>query len=495
MTDGSVELRIGWGEREITPAGPVLLRGQFHARVSEGVRDPITTTAMAIERVAGGSSADHVVMVSCDLVSIPDELRDGVRERLTGRCAGLDPENVFLSATHTHTAPAIHTSDETCAGMPDYVGIDLDVMDVGDYVRFTIDQVVTAVTDAWSSRRAGGVSWGMGHAVVGYNRRWVSREGEATMYGETKSASFSHIEGYEDHSVNLLFAWDKDRRISGVVVNLACPSQVSEQEYTISADFWHETRIEIRRRLGEGVFLLPQCSPAGDQSPRPIFRKASEERMLEVKGRTRREEIAVRIADAVSEVAQWMDRCVVWDPVLRHTVERVPLARNQVRDEEVEHSLSEASEWRARYEALRRALDGDPRAKDGSRWYVDVTRAYRRARWYERVALRKSLQESEPRVSVEVQAVRLGDVVFATNPFEYYLDYGIEIKARSDAANCFLVQLAGPGSYLPTERAMVGKGYGAVPASTIVGPQGGRELADRTVAIMNALWEPERDRR
>jgi hypothetical protein len=31
--------------------------------------------------------------------------------------------------------------------------------------------------------------------------------------------------------------------------------------------------------------------------------------------------------------------------------------------------------------------------------------------------------------TVVIHGVRIGDVVFATNPFEYYLDYGIMIKA------------------------------------------------------------------
>ena len=50
-------------------------------------------------------------------------------------------------------------------------------------------------------------------------------------------------------------------------MNVACPSQVGAGS-RISADFWHETRNELRSRLGEGLFVLPQCSAAGDQSPR-----------------------------------------------------------------------------------------------------------------------------------------------------------------------------------------------------------------------------------
>jgi hypothetical protein len=51
------------------------------------------------------------------------------------------------------------------------------------------------------------------------------------------------------------------------------------------------------------------------------------------------------------------------------------------------------------------------------------------------------------------------------------------------------VQLAGPGTYVPVERSVVGRSYGAVPASTPVGPEGGWKLARRTVEVINGLME------
>src|SRR5690625_565086 len=64
-------LKIGWAEEEITPQEPVLISGQFHVRRSEGVLDPLTVTAWALE-----SGEEHVVFVSCDVAVISDELRD-----------------------------------------------------------------------------------------------------------------------------------------------------------------------------------------------------------------------------------------------------------------------------------------------------------------------------------------------------------------------------------------------------------------------------------
>jgi hypothetical protein len=69
-----------------------------------------------------------------------------------------------------------------------------------------------------------------------------------------------------------------------------------------------------------------------------------------------------------------------------------------------------------------------------------------------------------------------------------------EIKARSKAVQTFVVQLAGQASYLPTARSVAGGAYGAVPESTEVGPEGGQELVDQTVELINSLWnEPEKN--
>jgi hypothetical protein len=55
----------------------------------------------------------------------------------------------------------------------------------------------------------------------------------------------------------------------------------------------------------------------------------------------------------------------------------------------------------------------------------------------------------------------------------------------------FLIQLAGSGSYVPSERAVKGGGYSAIPASNVVGPEGGQMLTEKTVELINSLWPSE----
>ena len=112
-------------------------------------------------------------------------------------------------------------------------------------------------------------------------------------------------------------------------------------------------------------------------------------------------------------------------------------------------------------------------------------------RWQQGVVDRYEQQEAaglKP-YPMELHVVRLGDVAIATNDFELFTDYGVRMKARSPATQTFVIQLAGGGTYLPSERAVRGGGYGAIPQSNRVGPEGGQVLVERTLQAIQELWK------
>ena len=476
-------LKIGWADGDLTPQQPVFIAGQFYARVSEGVADPITATALVLD-----VGSDHAVMVSCDFVAIPDALREEVRSRLSASCPGLDPTKVVLNATHTHTGPEVRVPKAGAGNTSTDMGVDLDAMPVADYVGFAVDRIVQAVVKAWESRAPGEVAFGQDYAVVGHNRRWVDKAGVSTMYGLTDTPEFCHIEGYEDHSVGVLATRNQEGALTGLIVNVPCPSQVSENTFALSADYWCETRQELRRRFGDGVFVLSQCSAAGDQSPHLLFGKPAEERMLSLRGVTPRQEIARRVANAVEVTLGSIQTEFNGAPILKHCVERVDLPMTVLTESDVKTAGKEAEELHDQYQKEKLKLEADPESRQQPHWYRAATDAYRRMRWFQGVAERFEAQKHQRTLPVEVHVLRISEAAFATNPFEYYLDFGIYIRARSKATQTFLVQLAGPGTYVPSRRSVSGGGYGSIPASNPVGPEGGRQLAEITAAVIERLW-------
>lgn len=463
-------LLIGVAGTDITPAGPVALQGQFNLRIARQVETPLTANVVAIESREGEKSLDVAVMVSCDLIGIRDEVLRLVREEVRTRLPELDTKKVFLSGTHTHTAPVTEPGS--------YVLPQEGVTAVEAYRAFLAERISEAIERAWKSRAPGSVTWGLGHAVVAYNRRAVYADGSAVMYGKTDVPTFRGIEGYEDHDVNSLFLWNANGELVGIGVNVSCPSQVVESRTTINADFWHPVREALHRRYGTNVCVLGWTGAAGDQSPRPMYRKAAEERMVRLRGLDAMAELARRIARAVDEAYEAVKDDRHADAPLIHRVETVRLPARRVTE-------AEYAEAKAACRQTADEIAKDPNAAD---------RLHRRMRWYERTVERFEAQKADPNPTYEVEShiLRIGDAVICTNPFELFTDYGIQIKARSKAVQTFVIQLAGSGTYLPTDRAVRGGGYSAVVHSSQVGPEGGQMLVDRTVEAIDAVFNPQR---
>lgn len=421
-------LHIGWAQIDITPQKPVALIGQMEKRISQGVMDPLTATALALETRKADDSIEQAIMVSCDVIYIRKAVSDRLKKVVKSRIPDFDSEKLFLNATHTHTAPGF--IDGAFKGLYD-VSKDEGVMKASEYADYFIEHVAKAAVEAWKARKAGAMSWGLGHAVVGMNRRSTYFDGSSVMYGGTNNDNFAGIEGYEDHGVEMLFFWNPDRKLTGVLINIACTSQETENLSEISADFWHDVRIELRKRISKDIFVFPQTAAAGDLSPHLMFRKRAEDAMRDLRGLSRRQEIARRIADAVEDILPLAGKYVDSTVRFEHRVARLNIPKHE--------------------------------------------------------GMVMPFYNTDPVTPIEFHVLRLGDIAIATNPFELYLDYGIRMKARSPAALTFLVQTAcQQAGYLPTAKGVKGGGYSA--DKFIVGPEGGQVLVNQTVKLINEMW-------
>ncbi len=422
-------LHAGWARTDITPETPINLVGQMRRRIAKKVHDPLTATALAIETKSEGGQKEQAIMISCDLSKTKSPIQKRVQQKIARLLTDFDSKKLFVNATHTHTGPGV--VDGTYKGKYDTSDLP-EVIKPSEYAESLVTRLVEAAEQAWKNRKPAGVSWGLGHAVVGYNRRVVYFDGHAKMYGKTNDTEFRCIEGYQDHAVEMLFFWDTDENLTGMILNVACPAQETEGWKEISADYWHDVRQEIAKRYSSKVYVFPQCAAAGDISPHRLLRYQAQKEMADRKRRTHRQEIANRIADAVDEVFPFAKVDIKTKTLFRHTLLNINLPKKEPPSPPFYHTDS-----------------------------------------------------VEPAV---IHVLRLGDVAMATNPFELYLDYGTRMKARSKAILTFVVQLSCANSgYLPTEKAAKGGGYSA--ENYNVGPEGGQVLVDETVKQINAFWQ------
>ncbi len=466
-------LLIGAATADITPKLPAALTGFQTVRIARTVQSPLTANVLALESRRGEWAIDQAILISCDLCVIRPGIQEEFRKHVADRLVGFDVDKLFLAATHTHSAPVLKQEqyDESQYG---------DATQPKDYLPFLYDRLAEAVAKAWNGRSPGAVAWGLGHAVVGHNRRVVYADGHAQMLGSTNDPAFRHIEGYEDHAVDILGFYDDQQQLQAVAISLACTAQMSQGETVVSADFWHSARERIRQRYGKHLCVLGFCAPAGDQCPHLSYRKQGEARMDRLRGLSRTEELGRRIAESFFDVADVMARDIRTDVPLIHVVRNIDLPERIITESEYAIARKVCDD-----------IDAKPQPQGWDTWVRKL---------YGGVCQRYDAQQQGDRCyALEMHVLRLGDVAIATNPFELYVDYGVQIQARSPADQTFLIQLASPRDdafYVPTPRAVtagqfsekVMDNYSATVMTNIVGPEGAQVLVDRTVEAIADLW-------
>lgn len=489
-------IKFGWSEVDITPTEKISLFGEFFERVTNEVETPITVTAFAVE----GNGA-QAVFCSCDLEGVNESLVRRARRKLTA--PGLDPRNVIINAVHTHNSYTtanpdlpdkyFHNGAEFFKSrMPagcEYVPEDSapDQMDPMRALEIVSDKIAKAVDNAWNGRKEGLYACGFGRAAVGMCRRVCYADGSAKMWGDVDAAFFTELEGGNDSGIELLFTYDLDKKLTGVVANIACPSQVMEQRTVISSDYWGKVKILLREKYGKDLALLALCAPAGDQCPRDLVRwvepetpikdpnvirndpkpRRADPSMFDIKGTwTIGRRVVNEIEAALSDVTEYRS-----DAVFAHTVIDLGLPLRLV----TERDKTEAE---AKIDAF---FAGKTKINymDSAEFYV-----------YSGVLERYEMQKIRHTVETEIHVLRLGDVAFATSPFELFLDFGNRIRARSAAKQTFLIQLCGDAlGYLPTEKAEKHGHYSAYVTSGLVGHEGGDLLVAKTLDAIDRLFE------
>lgn len=489
------KIKIGWSEIDITPNEKIRLAGQFYERISDEVETPITVTALAIE--CGGEQA---VICSCDIACIHEALVSNVRENLRDNSSGLDVSKILIGATHTHTSYQYSyrhapKKNSTIDVLKRYIPKDRnyvkhvsgEAMDPHDAFDFLVEKITLAVKTAWENRDLGYYSNAFGRAAIGMCRRVAYDDGSAKMWGDSNMANFSELEGGNDSGIELLYFFDANKKLTGILANIACPAQVVEQRSFISSDYWGKVKIQLREHFGENLFVLGLASPAGDQCPRDLIRWVDPETPIDDPNVTPRKlsrsadpsmydiagtwkigrRIFHEIVDAYDDAICNMKN----EDVFIHNVETLDLPLRRA-------TISEYNEADEKLRNFFRDYEGDIDYNDNAHLYV-----------YAGTIIRYELQQTKNIVPIELHTLRLGNVAIANNPFELFLDYANRIRARSSAKQTFLFQMTnGNLGYLPTQKAERAGHYSAYISSGNVGHEGGDLLVRKTLESINKMF-------
>ena len=493
------KLRIGWAEESIVPDKKVSLAGQFFERISEYVESEISVTAMAVE-----SDGEQLILASVDVTTLSGPLLQLAREKFAKLTTEVDPNNLVVIATHTHTSVKMALKQTKLnrntvgvleeflpkgKGYKTLVTADETVLTPQEGAELVTDKIALAAKKAWDNLKEAKFTNEFGRAAVGMCRRVSYDDGSARMWGDTNTANFVAMEGGSDSGIELLYTFDKENKLTGVVANITCPAQILEQRSFISADYWGRTKALLREKFGEDIYLLGLCGAAGDQCPRDLVRwvepespiddpnvkrpnllkRKADPSMYDVSGCNRvGKRIANEIISVYEEIEELQD-----EAVFKHKVLQLDLPLRRATIEEHDKAIREI-EYYIEKNKEKEAFTYEDNA------YLHV---------HAGVIKRFRNQQTTEVVTAEVHVIRLGNIAIVTNPFELFLDYGNQMKARSYAEQTFVVQLCCDAlGYLPTEKAEKAGHYSAYISSGLVGHEGGDVLTRVTIKEINEMF-------
>jgi putative membrane-bound dehydrogenase-like protein len=196
LADAADTYRVGVAQIDITPAHPIRLNGfGFRRTESEGVYQHIWARALAIE----DDTKEPALLITVDVLGIPDDIRAEVARRLEKK-AGLKPERLAITATHTHTGPMLKGANPTIFGVP----IPKDHLShIDQYTAEFLDKLEQVGIEALSKRTPARLTYAVGRVGFAANRR-------------TKG-------GPVDHDLPVLFVHDADgKKVRAVYTSYAC---------------------------------------------------------------------------------------------------------------------------------------------------------------------------------------------------------------------------------------------------------------------------------
>lgn len=404
-------LRAGAYAQDITPQKfPISVNGGFQDRQATRAHDPLHARCLVLED--GKTALALVVVDSC---MIPREILDKAKA-LAAKKTGIPPGNMLISATHTHTAPTVAG---TFQSEPD-----------PDYVQFLTERIAEGIIQAHARLAPAQIAWGVAeepHQV--FNRRWKMKAGvihrdpfggtsdQVRMNPPRASPDLLEPAGPTDPRVTVLSVQTARGEPLALYANYSL-HYVGDMP-PLSADYFGVFATVMRTKLNAGPNFVAMLSNGTSGDVNNInFREPAPKRQPGEQSRL--------VAEAVANAA------------LR-AIQKATY-RNDVRLAVVNRELT-LGVRKPTAEEVRRAEAILARAKE------KVLRTPEEVYARETVLLAKYPSE----VTLQLQAMRIGDAALVAIPCEVFVEIGLELKRTSPFPVTAVVSLAnGYNGYLPT---------------------------------------------
>ncbi len=445
-------MRVGFAERDITPAIGSEQPGGYSKKFHKSVHDPCKVRAAVF--IAGEESA---AIVGVDALIIPRQVAVAARAAIEKRCR-IAPGSVMIAASHSHSSGPVGMTqpgeyDHAPALVQDLAYKQASAADP-EYLARVTSSIADAVCAALGAAAEALCGFGSGiEDKVAFNRRFRMRDGITHTHPGQGNPNIVELAGPTDPEVGVVGAWDKSGKLLGAIVNFACHATTSPGG--ISANYICYLEQVIRGAFGQDVVVVFTAGACGDVTQvdnlSPTVQRKGEDWARFVGGRVGAE--AVKVLLSLETTA---------DVTVASRSSSLQIARRPPRAERVRAALQ--------------LVQNPPANAD----MTEVTFAR------ETILLDAKIQK-EPVAEVEVQAIQIGPAVFVANPAEYFCQYGLDIKKGSPFPLTFPVELAnGCVGYVPTEEALGPHGGGYETRLTSYSnliPAAGRLIAEESIRL------------
>lgn len=408
----------GAAAANITPWMGISINGNMTDHKGANVHDQLHARALVLD-----DGRARLAIVVTDSCMIYRDIFDAAKKLIHGR-TGMPMENILMSATHTHSAPAAASVFQSEADV--------------EYQHFLTLRLADAVQQAVANLAPAKIGWGAGREPRHvFNRRWQMKPGVVIkdVWGNTNdfvrmnpppgSSDLLEPAGPVDPEVPVLAVRSPDGKPIALLANYSTHYCGGVPGRTYSADYCGAFCDRIQQLLGadrqDPPFVAIMSNGTSGDCNSINFREPPKAEPPYAKIRT--------VANDVAEVALVAYRRIEWR-------DRVELKAAQ---KEIQLGVRKAS---AEELATAHGILTKATMRDGQYavWGAEV---YARE-WV-------LLDAFPDRVPVIIQTLKIGDVGIAAIPCEVFAEIGLEIKNRSPFKPSFTIELAnGYNGYLPT---------------------------------------------